>query len=140
MAWDKGVQTKVFAAGAVTAFFVHWPAGWLIDHVGAKAVMGGGALLMAVASCLVPVLAVESFWYVVAYKALITLPYAPLIGLAFNVASQWGGAAEVGTTFALALNGFQLGPFALLLLAGVECETIGWPWVRDQRALEYISH
>lgn len=127
--WGSDVQQNIFAAYSIGGLIMAIPAGWLVDTFGCRFLFTGGLMVSATASLLIPWSSQIHWGFTMALRIIVGLGASFYWPVVFNVSSHWAPKAEMGIGLALVASGFQFGQFSSILLAGLECDSVGWEWI-----------
>ncbi|XP_027621820.1 sodium-dependent phosphate transport protein 1 isoform X2 [Tupaia chinensis] len=120
--WSPDMQGVIFSAIFYGLVLSQVPAGYLSGIVSIKKLVGSTLLLSSVLSLLTPLAAKAGEAAMILCRA--------TQGLAqHELWVRWAPPLERTRLISIGMSGLLLGPFLVLLVTGVICDSLGWPMV-----------
>lgn len=127
--WAKQEQRYVFSGFPVGCLICLTFAGSLVNKFGAKWSFAFAFVLIIVSTVFIPVLSHLSFIYVTFLRILTGMGSAFAFPVIYESSSHWCAKYELGTFLALSLGGLQFGMMVSMIMDGLECSALDWPYV-----------
>ncbi|KAM9605871.1 sodium-dependent phosphate transport protein 3-like isoform 2-T3 [Morphnus guianensis] len=103
--------------------------GYCSGLLGGKPVLGSGLLLSSVLTLLVPQAAELGVSFLMGLQALLGLAEGVIFPAQYTLWAKWAPPLERSRLMNIADAGCTFGTFFALLVAGIICQTLGWPFV-----------
>ncbi|XP_029894099.1 sodium-dependent phosphate transport protein 3-like isoform X1 [Aquila chrysaetos chrysaetos] len=103
--------------------------GYCSGLLGGKPVLGSGLLLSSVLTLLVPQAAELGVSFLIGLQALLGLAEGVIFPAQYTLWAKWAPPLERSRLMNIADAGCTFGTFFALLVAGIICQTLGWPFV-----------
>uniref|UniRef100_A0A8B9YZS4 Solute carrier family 17 member 4 n=1 Tax=Buteo japonicus TaxID=224669 RepID=A0A8B9YZS4_9AVES len=103
--------------------------GYCSGLLGGKPVLGSGLLLSSVLTLLMPQAAELGVSFLIGLQALLGLAEGVIFPAQYTLWAKWAPPLERSRLMNIADAGCTFGTFFALLVAGIICQTLGWPFV-----------
>ncbi|NWU48830.1 S17A4 protein, partial [Dromas ardeola] len=103
--------------------------GYCSGLFGGKPILGSGLLLSSVLTLLVPPAAELSMSFLIGLQVLLGLAEAMIFLAQYTLWAKWAPPLECSRLMNIADAGCTFGTFFALFLAGIICQSLGWPFV-----------
>nr|XP_009506811.1 PREDICTED: sodium-dependent phosphate transport protein 3-like [Phalacrocorax carbo] len=103
--------------------------GYCSGLFGGKPVLGGGLLLSSVLTLLVPQAAELGVSFLIGLQVLLGLAEGVIFPAQYTLWAKWAPPLERSRLMNVADAGCTFGTFVALLVAGIICQSLGWPFV-----------
>uniref|UniRef100_A0A2K6F1W4 Solute carrier family 17 member 1 n=1 Tax=Propithecus coquereli TaxID=379532 RepID=A0A2K6F1W4_PROCO len=127
--WSPEIQGIIFSSNLYGVVFIQIPVGYLSGIYSVKKIVGCALFLSSLLSLFIPPAAEVGETWVIACRVVQGISQATVITAQHEVWVKWAPPLERGRLTSMSLSGLMLGPFIVLLVTGVICESLGWPMV-----------
>ncbi|XP_025953842.2 sodium-dependent phosphate transport protein 3-like isoform X1 [Dromaius novaehollandiae] len=103
--------------------------GYCSGRFGGKHVLGSGLLLTSVLTLLVPQAADLGVSFLIGLQVLLGLAEGVIFPAQYTLWAKWAPPLERSRLMNIADAGCTFGTFCALLMAGIICQSLGWPFV-----------
>uniref|UniRef100_A0A2K5ZQJ1 Solute carrier family 17 member 1 n=1 Tax=Mandrillus leucophaeus TaxID=9568 RepID=A0A2K5ZQJ1_MANLE len=127
--WSPDIQGIILSSTFYGFVIIQVPVGYFSGIYSTKKMIGFALCLSSVLSLLIPPAAGIGVAWVIVCRAVQGAAQG-IVGTAqFEIYVKWAPPLERGRLTSMSTSGFLLGPFIVLLVTGVICESLGWPMV-----------
>uniref|UniRef100_A0A2K6RBX6 Solute carrier family 17 member 1 n=1 Tax=Rhinopithecus roxellana TaxID=61622 RepID=A0A2K6RBX6_RHIRO len=127
--WSPDIQGLILSSTFYGSIIIQVPVGYFSGIYSTKKMIGFALCLSSVLSLLIPPAAGIGVAWVIVCRAVQGVAQG-IVGTAqFEIYVKWAPPLERGRLTSISTSGFLLGPFIVLLVTGVICESLGWPMV-----------
>ncbi|KAF3815383.1 hypothetical protein GH733_016765 [Mirounga leonina] len=102
--------------------------GYLAGRVGTKRVVGVSLFASSLLSILTALAAELGLVSLIAARIVQSLIQGSTFGGQYALWEKWGPPTEQSRLCSIGLSGMMLGTFTIILLGGIICQTLGWPF------------
>uniref|UniRef100_A0A8C8YXC6 Solute carrier family 17 member 1 n=1 Tax=Prolemur simus TaxID=1328070 RepID=A0A8C8YXC6_PROSS len=127
--WSPEIQGIIFSSSFYGVVFTQIPVGYLSGIYSVKKMVGSALFLGSLLSLFIPPAAEVGATWVIACRVVQGISQATVVTAQHEVWVKWAPPLERGRLTSMSLSGLMLGPFIVLLVTGVICESLGWPMV-----------
>ncbi|XP_006162701.1 sodium-dependent phosphate transport protein 1 isoform X6 [Tupaia chinensis] len=127
--WSPDMQGVIFSAIFYGLVLSQVPAGYLSGIVSIKKLVGSTLLLSSVLSLLTPLAAKAGEAAMILCRATQGLAQGAVLTAQHELWVRWAPPLERTRLISIGMSGLLLGPFLVLLVTGVICDSLGWPMV-----------
>ncbi|XP_044743812.1 vesicular glutamate transporter 3-like [Chrysoperla carnea] len=103
--------------------------GYLSGVYGGKKVLSGSVFISSVLSLLTPAVAKINFYALLAVRIALGIAQGVMFPCVYTILGKWSPPWERSRLLITIFSGTFIGTAVSMPLAGVICDTIGWPWV-----------
>ncbi|KAI2541063.1 solute carrier family 17 member 1 [Homo sapiens] len=127
--WSPDIQGIILSSTSYGVIIIQVPVGYFSGIYSTKKMIGFALCLSSVLSLLIPPAAGIGVAWVVVCRAVQGAAQGIVATAQFEIYVKWAPPLERGRLTSMSTSGFLLGPFIVLLVTGVICESLGWPMV-----------
>uniref|UniRef100_F7D3W9 Solute carrier family 17 member 1 n=1 Tax=Callithrix jacchus TaxID=9483 RepID=F7D3W9_CALJA len=127
--WSPDIQGIILSSIFYGFVIIQVPIGYFSRIYSVKKIIGFALCLSSVISLLIPPAAGIGEAWLIACRTVQGAAQG-IVGTAqFEIHVKWAPPLERGRLTSMSTSGFLLGPFIVLVVTGVICESLGWPMV-----------
>ncbi|XP_014200720.2 sodium-dependent phosphate transport protein 1 [Pan paniscus] len=127
--WSPDIQGIILSSTSYGVIIIQVPVGYFSGIYSTKKMIGFALCLSSVLSLLIPPAAGIGVAWVIVCRAVQGAAQGIVATAQFEIYVKWAPPLERGRLTSMSTSGFLLGPFIVLLVTGVICESLGWPMV-----------
>ncbi|KAL6037735.1 hypothetical protein STEG23_012736, partial [Scotinomys teguina] len=127
--WSLDIQGFILSSIFIGMIITQIPVGYLSGIYPMKRIIGSSLLLSSVLSLLIPPAAQVGASLVIVCRGLQGIVQGAVSVGQHGMWVKWAPPLERGRLTSIALSGFLMGPFIVLLVSGFICDLLGWPMV-----------
>ncbi|XP_027457979.1 sodium-dependent phosphate transport protein 4 isoform X1 [Zalophus californianus] len=126
--WSPQIQGIIFSSANYGMMLTLALSGYLAGRVGTKRVVGVSLFASSLLSILTPLAAELGLVCLIATRIVQSLIQGSTFGGQYALWERWGPPHERSRLCSIGLSGMMLGTFFIILLGGIICQTLGWPF------------
>nr|XP_035968059.1 sodium-dependent phosphate transport protein 3-like [Halichoerus grypus] len=126
--WSPQIQGIIFSSANYGMMLTLALSGYLAGRVGTKRVVGVLLFASSLLSILTPLAAELGLVSLIATRIVQSLIQGSTFGGQYALWEKWGPPHERSRLCSIGLSGMMLGTFTIILLGGIICQTLGWPF------------
>ncbi|XP_058526240.1 sodium-dependent phosphate transport protein 1 [Ochotona princeps] len=127
--WSPDIQGIILSAILYGTFIIQIPVGYLSGIYPIKKIIGFALLLSSLFSLFIPLAAEVGETWIIACRVLQGISQGTATTAQHEIWVKWAPPLERSSLTSISLSGFLLGPFIVLLVTGIICDSLGWPMV-----------
>ncbi|XP_008260564.2 sodium-dependent phosphate transport protein 1 isoform X1 [Oryctolagus cuniculus] len=127
--WSPDVQGIIFSSIFYGAFLIQIPVGYISGIYSIKKLIGFALFLSSLVSIFIPQAAAVGETWIIVCRVVQGITQGTVTTAQHEIWVKWAPPLERGRLTSMSLSGFLLGPFIVLLVTGIICESLGWPMV-----------
>uniref|UniRef100_A0A8C5KJ39 Solute carrier family 17 (sodium phosphate), member 4 n=1 Tax=Jaculus jaculus TaxID=51337 RepID=A0A8C5KJ39_JACJA len=127
--WTPEIQGILLSSLSYGSFLAPIPTGYVAGVFGAKYVVGVGLLISSVLTLFIPLAADAGVALVIVLRVIQGVAQVMVLTGQYSIWVKWAPPLERSQLTTLAGSGSMLGTFVVLLVGGLLCQTMGWPYV-----------
>ncbi|XP_008071700.1 sodium-dependent phosphate transport protein 1 [Carlito syrichta] len=125
--WSPDTQGIILSSMFYGLFFIQLPVGYFVGVYSTKKMIGSALCLSSLFSLLLPLSAEVGEIWVIVCRVGQGIAQGTLGTAQDTIWVKWGPPLERGRLLSMSTSGLILGPFIVMLVTGVICESLGWP-------------
>uniref|UniRef100_G1LTL3 Solute carrier family 17 member 3 n=1 Tax=Ailuropoda melanoleuca TaxID=9646 RepID=G1LTL3_AILME len=126
--WSPQIQGIIFGSASYGMLLTLTLSGYLAGRVGTKRVVGVSLFASSILNIFTPLAAELGLVSLIATRILLSLSQGSVLGGQYALWEKWGPPHERSRLCSIGLSGMTLGTFTIILLGGIICQTLGWPF------------
>ncbi|XP_045656424.1 sodium-dependent phosphate transport protein 4 isoform X2 [Ursus americanus] len=126
--WSPQIQGIIFGSASYGMLLTLTLSGYLAGRVGTKRVVGVSLFASSILNIFTPLAAEFGLVPLIATRTLQSLAQGSVFGGQFALWEKWGPPHERSRLCSIGISGMILGIFTIILLGGIICQTLGWPF------------
>ncbi|XP_040823590.1 probable small intestine urate exporter [Ochotona curzoniae] len=127
--WNPEIQGIILSSLNYGSFAAPIPVGYVAGVLGAKYVVGVGLFITSVLSLFIPLSADAGVAALIVVRVIQGLAQVMVLTGQYSLWVRWAPPLERSRLITTAVSGIALGWFIVLIVGGLICQTIGWPYV-----------
>ncbi|XP_045407883.1 probable small intestine urate exporter isoform X2 [Lemur catta] len=127
--WSPEIQGIILSSLNYGSFLAPIPVGYIAGIFGAKYVVGAGLFISSVLTLFIPLAADVGVTLLIVLRVVQGIAQVMVLTGQFSIWVKWAPPLERTQLTSIAASGAVLGSFIILLVGGLLCQTIGWPYV-----------
>ncbi|KAM5299734.1 putative small intestine urate exporter isoform 2-T2 [Ctenodactylus gundi] len=127
--WSPEIQGVILSSLNYGAFLAPIPTGYVAGIFGAKYVVGVGLLVSSVLTLFTPLAAGAGVALLVVVRVIQGIAQVMVLTGQYSFWVTWAPPQERSQLTTIAGSGSLLGTFIVLLVGGLLCQTLGWPYI-----------
>ncbi|XP_058526249.1 probable small intestine urate exporter [Ochotona princeps] len=127
--WNPEIQGIILSSFYYGSFVAPIPVGYVAGVLGAKYVVGVGLFITSVLSFFIPLSADAGVATLIAVRVIQGIAQDMVLTGQYSLWVRWAPPLERSQLISIAISGAALGWFLVLIVGGLICQTIGWPYV-----------
>ncbi|XP_040823589.1 probable small intestine urate exporter [Ochotona curzoniae] len=127
--WNPEIQGIILSSLSYGSFAAPIPVGYVAGVLGAKYVVGTGLFITSVLSLFIPLSADAGVAALIALRVIQGIAQDMVLTGQNSLWVRWAPPLERSQLINTAVSGAMLGSFIVLLVGGLICQTIGWPYI-----------
>ncbi|XP_012596812.1 putative small intestine urate exporter [Microcebus murinus] len=127
--WSPEIQGIILSSLNYGSFLAPIPIGYMAGILGAKYVVGAGLFISSVLTFFIPLAADAGVALLIVLRVVQGIAQVMVLTGQFSIWVKWAPPLERSQLTSIATSGSVLGSFIILLVGGVLCQTIGWPYI-----------
>ncbi|XP_023555781.1 probable small intestine urate exporter isoform X1 [Octodon degus] len=127
--WSPEIQGVLLSCLNYGSFLALIPTGYVAGIFGAKYVVGFGLLVSSVLTLFLPLAADVGVALLIVFRVIQGIAQVMVLTGQYSLWVKWAPPLERSQLTTIAGSGSMLGTFIVLLVGGLLCQTIGWPYI-----------
>ncbi|XP_073938832.1 probable small intestine urate exporter isoform X4 [Castor canadensis] len=132
--WSPEIQGIILSSLNYGSFLAPIPTGYVAGIFGAKYVVGVGLLISSVLTLFIPLAADAGVALLIVLRVIqgiaqLFSPQVMVLTGQYSIWVKWAPPVERSQLTTIAGSGSMLGTFIVLLVGGLICQDIGWPYI-----------
>ncbi|XP_053459008.1 probable small intestine urate exporter isoform X1 [Nycticebus coucang] len=127
--WSPEIQGIILSSLNYGSWLAPIPSGYVAGIFGAKYVVGAGLFISSVLTLFIPLAADAGVTLLVVLRVVQGIAQVMVLTGQYSIWVKWAPPLERSQLTSIAASGSMLGSFITLLVGGLLCQTIGWPYV-----------
>ncbi|XP_021116187.1 probable small intestine urate exporter isoform X4 [Heterocephalus glaber] len=127
--WSPEIQGVLLSSLNYGSFLAPIPTGYVAGIFGAKYVVGVGLFVSSVLTLFLPLAADAGLALLIVFRVIQGIAQVMVLTGQYSIWVRWAPPLERSQLTTLAGSGSLLGTFVVLLVGGLLCQTIGWPYI-----------
>nr|XP_020043741.1 probable small intestine urate exporter [Castor canadensis] len=127
--WSPEIQGIILSSLNYGSFLAPIPTGYVAGIFGAKYVVGVGLLISSVLTLFIPLAADAGVALLIVLRVIQGIAQVMVLTGQYSIWVKWAPPVERSQLTTIAGSGSMLGTFIVLLVGGLICQDIGWPYI-----------
>uniref|UniRef100_A0A2K5LE33 Solute carrier family 17 member 4 n=1 Tax=Cercocebus atys TaxID=9531 RepID=A0A2K5LE33_CERAT len=127
--WSPEIQGVILSSLNYGSFLAPIPSGYVAGIFGAKYVVGAGLFISSFLTLFIPLAANAGVALLIVLRIVQGIAQVMVLTGQYSIWVKWAPPLERSQLTTIAGSGSMLGSFIVLLVGGLLCQTIGWPYV-----------
>ncbi|XP_077857024.1 putative small intestine urate exporter isoform X2 [Macaca mulatta] len=127
--WSPEIQGIILSSLNYGSFLAPIPSGYVAGIFGAKYVVGAGLFISSFLTLFIPLAANAGVALLIVLRIVQGIAQVMVLTGQYSIWVKWAPPLERSQLTTIAGSGSMLGSFIVLLVGGLLCQTIGWPYV-----------
>ncbi|XP_051711939.1 probable small intestine urate exporter isoform X1 [Oryctolagus cuniculus] len=127
--WSPEIQGTILSSLNYGSFLAPIPTGYVAGVFGAKYVVGVGLIATSVLGLLIPLAADAGVAWLIVVRVFQGIAQVMVFTGQYALWVRWAPPVERNQLISIAVSGAKLGSFLVLLVGGLICQNLGWPYV-----------
>ncbi|XP_011741026.2 probable small intestine urate exporter isoform X1 [Macaca nemestrina] len=127
--WSPEIQGIILSSLNYGSFLAPIPSGYVAGIFGAKYVVGAGLFISSFLTLFIPLAANAGVALLIVLRIVQGIAQVMVLTGQYSIWVKWAPPLERSQLTTIAGSGSMLGSFIILLVGGLLCQTIGWPYV-----------
>uniref|UniRef100_H0VAI8 Solute carrier family 17 member 4 n=1 Tax=Cavia porcellus TaxID=10141 RepID=H0VAI8_CAVPO len=127
--WSPEIQGVLLSSLNYGSFLALLPTGYVAGIFGAKYVVGFGLFVSSVLTLFLPLAADVGVALLIIFRVIQGIAQVMVLTGQYSIWVKWAPPLERSQLTTIAGSGSMLGTFIVLLVGGLLCQTIGWPYI-----------
>ncbi|XP_003788823.1 probable small intestine urate exporter [Otolemur garnettii] len=127
--WNPEIQGIILSSLNYGSFLAPIPTGYVAGIFGTKYVVGAGLFISSVLTLFIPLAADVGVTLLIVLRVVQGIAQVMVLTGQYSIWVKWAPPLEKSQLTTIAGSGSMLGSFIILLVGGLLCQTIGWPYV-----------
>ncbi|KFO33860.1 Putative small intestine sodium-dependent phosphate transport protein [Fukomys damarensis] len=127
--WNPEIQGVLLSSLNYGSFLAPIPTGYVAGIFGAKYVVGVGLFVSSVLTLFFPLAADVGVALLIVFRVIQGIAQVMVLTGQYSIWVRWAPPLERSQLTTIAGSGSMLGTFIVLLVGGLLCQTMGWPYI-----------
>ncbi|XP_008052342.1 probable small intestine urate exporter [Carlito syrichta] len=127
--WSPEIQGIILSSLNYGSFLAPIPSGYVAGIFGAKYVVGAGLVISSVLTLFIPLATNAGVALLIVLRIVQGIAQVMVLTGQYSIWVKWAPPLERSQLTTIAISGSLLGSFTVLLVGGLLCQTMGWPYV-----------
>ncbi|XP_058411107.1 probable small intestine urate exporter [Diceros bicornis minor] len=127
--WSPEIQGIILSSLNYGSFLAPIPSGYVAGIFGAKYLVGAGMFISSVLTLFIPLATDAGVTLLIVLRIVQGVAQVMVTTSQYSIWVKWAPPLERSQLVTIAMSGSVVGSFVILLIGGLLCQTIGWPYV-----------
>ncbi|KAF5925107.1 hypothetical protein HPG69_008784, partial [Diceros bicornis minor] len=127
--WSPEIQGIILSSLNYGSFLAPIPSGYVAGIFGAKYLVGAGMFISSVLTLFIPLATDAGVTLLIVLRIVQGIAQVMVTTSQYSIWVKWAPPLERSQLVTIAMSGSVVGSFVILLIGGLLCQTIGWPYV-----------